>query len=115
MKLAVLKNGVSLIQDFTILLYALGNKTFFSLGIILLIHSENGYYSLNPISPGGWICPPPSRDFPYNSITAQDIKMKFFKLNLIPMGVILPIMTNLINLRVLSWQPLLWMCCGIEK
>ena len=34
-----------------------------------------------------------------NSKTAQDIKMKFFKLNLTLMGVILHITTTLINLR----------------
>ena len=50
-----------------------------------------------------------------NSKTAQDIKMKFFKFNLTLMGVILHMMTILINLRCSHGNILLWMCHGIEK
>ena len=49
------------------------------------------------------------------SKTAEDIKMKFFKFYLIPMGVILNIMTILINLRCYHGNLLLWMCFGIKK
>ena len=54
---------------------------------------------LNPISPGGGADSSPWETFLNNSKTAQDIKMKFFKFNLTLMGVILHIMTILINLR----------------
>ena len=41
----------------------------------------------------------PLKTFHNNSITVQDIKMKFFKFNLTFMGVILHIMTILINFK----------------
>ena len=62
---------------------------------------------------GGGFCPP-WKTFLNNSETAQDIKMKFFKFNLTLMGVILHMMTILINLRCCHGNLLLWMCCGIE-
>ena len=43
--------------------------------------------------------PPSWETFLNNSKTAQDIKMKIFKFNLTPMGVILDIITILINLQ----------------
>ena len=48
---------------------------------------------------GGGGFPLPWETFLNNSKTAQDIKMNFFKINLTLMGVILHIMTILINLR----------------
>ena len=48
---------------------------------------------------GGGGVDSPWETFLNNSKTAQDIKMKFFKFNLTLMGVILNIMTILINLR----------------
>ena len=51
----------------------------------------------------------------HNSKTAQDIKVKFFKLNLTLMGVILHKITILINLRCCHGNLLLCMCCGIKK
>ena len=54
----------------------------------------------NPISPGGGGADSaPWKTFLSNSKTAQDIKMKFSKFNPTLMGVILHIMTILINLR----------------
>ena len=54
----------------------------------------------NPISPGGGAdSTRPWETFLNNSKTAQDIKMKFSKFNPTLMGVILHIMTILINLR----------------
>ena len=57
--------------------------------------------ALNPISPGGGGggIAPPQETFLYNSKTAQNIKMKYFKFNLTPMGIILHMMTILISLR----------------
>ena len=56
---------------------------------------------INPISPGQILPPPPPGRFSLlvNSITAQPIKMKVFKFNLTPTGVILHITTIVINLR----------------
>ena len=51
--------------------------------------------AFNPISPGGG----GGGGFHNNSKTVQDMKMKFFKFNLTPMGVIFDIIAILINLR----------------
>ena len=76
----------------------------------------SGHQSVNPISPGGGAdSDPPWETFLNNSKTAQDIKMKFFKFNLTLMGVILHMMTILINLRCCHGNLLLLMCRGIEK
>ena len=64
---------------------------------------------------GGADSVPPWETFLNNSKTAQDIEMKIFKFNLTPMGVILHMMTILINLRCCHGNLLLWMCRGIEK
>ena len=52
--------------------------------------------------------PPPGPDKVNNSKTAQYIKTKFFKINLTPMGVILQIITFLINFRCYHGNLLLW-------
>ena len=54
---------------------------------------------LNPILPRGGADSAPWETFLNNSVTTQDIEMKFFKFNLTPMGVILHMVTILINLR----------------
>ena len=59
--------------------------------------------------------PPPSKTFLNNSKATQYIKIKFFKFNLILLGVILHIMTILIDIRCCHGNHLFWMCCGIEK
>ena len=64
---------------------------------------------------GGGSADSPWDTFLNNSLTAQDIKMKFFRFNLTPMGVNLHLMTILINLRCCHGNLLLWMCRGIEK
>ena len=69
----------------------------------------------NPLTWGGGRIPPPWETFLNNSKTAQDIKMNFFEFNLTLMGVILHIMTILINLRSCHGNLLLWMCRGREK
>ena len=69
------------------------------------VQPEKKVTLFNPISPGGGGgFRPPWETFRNNFITAQDIKIKFFKLNLTPMGVILLVMTILINLRCCHQQ-----------
>ena len=57
------------------------------------------YLTLSHLGGGGGGFRPPWETFLNNFKTALDNKMKFFKFNLTLMGVILHIMTVLINLR----------------
>ena len=64
--------------------------------LLLNTYSMDSYVVLTLCHLGGFH---PWETFLNNSITPQDIKMKFFKFNLILMGAILHMVTILINLR----------------
>ena len=68
--------------------------------------NDSQMFIFNPFSPGGRRhIQLPWETFFNNSVTPQDIKMKFFKFNPTPMGAILHMVTILINLMCYQWQP----------